>query len=150
MKNLKTNHLLVIVVLGTIFSFSPLTLQPSMGQTISDNLTAPTVSALYGGEEKGKFDLSVKNGTVMIQASMNESPANGEVYEGWLEDKGDASGYSLSLGKFDETNTLNANQTMVNPYTYTIFYVTAEPDNDPDPNPSDVLAAAKLKLPFGQ
>ena len=56
----------------------------------------------------------------------------------------------VSLGKFDETNTLMVNQTMVNPYTYTIFYVTAEPVNDPDPNPSDVLAAAKLKLPFGQ
>lgn len=149
MKNLKTNHLLILVVLGT-FSFAVLTLQQSLGQTTSDDLTAPTLSALYGGEEKGKFDLSVKNGTVIIEASMNESPTGGEVYEGWLEDKGDASGYSLSLGKFDETNTLMVNQTMVNPYTYTIFYVTAEPVNDPDPNPSDVLAAAKLKLPFGQ
>ena len=117
---------------------------------MSDNLTAPTVSALYGGEEKGKFDLSVQNGTVMIESSMNESPASGEVYEGWLEDKGDASGYSLSLGKFDETNTLKVNQTMVNPFTYTVFYVTAEPINDPDPNPSDVIAAVKLSLPFGQ
>lgn len=145
--------------MGTFFSFSPLTLQQSLGQNMSDdssapimsdNLTAPTVSALYGGEEKGKFDLSVNDGTVIIKASMNESPPNGHVYEGWLEDKGDASGYSLSLGKFDETNTLKANQTMVNPYTYTIFYVTAEPINDPDPNPSDVLAAVKLSLPFGQ
>jgi len=39
---------------------------------------------------------------------------------------------------------------MVNPYTYTIFYVTSEPVNDPDPNQSDIVAAAKLLLPFGQ
>ena len=73
------------------------------------------------------------------------------MYEGWFEDKGDASGYSLSLGKFDEeTNTLSTNRTMVNPFTYTIFYVTAEPVNDPDPKPSDVVVSAKLPIPFGQ
>ena len=137
------------MLLGTALSLSPLT-HSIQGQNISDNLTAPTVSSLYGGEEKGKFDLSVKNGTVSIQATMNESPAQGEVYEGWVEDKGDASGYSLSLGQFDESNKLNVNQTMVNPYTYTVFYVTAEPVNDPDPKPSDVIAAVKLSLPFGQ
>jgi hypothetical protein len=39
---------------------------------------------------------------------------------------------------------------MVNPYTYTIFYVTVEPVDDPDPNPSDIAVAAKLSSPFGQ
>ncbi|HEY6657095.1 MAG TPA: hypothetical protein VIZ62_01070, partial [Nitrososphaeraceae archaeon] len=66
-------------------------------------------------------------------------------------DKGDASGYSLSVGKFKENeNTLALNQTMVNPYTYTVFFVTAEPVDDPDPKPSDVVVGAKLPIPFGQ
>jgi len=39
---------------------------------------------------------------------------------------------------------------MVNPYTYTIFYVTAEPLDDLDPNLADVVVAANLPMPFGQ
>ena len=70
--------------------------------------------------------------------------------ENEIEDKGDASGYSLSLGKFDGNDTLTVNQTMVNPYTYTIFYVTAEPLDDLDPNLADVVVAANLPMPFGQ
>ncbi|MGH9982241.1 MAG: hypothetical protein ACRD6U_11900, partial [Nitrososphaeraceae archaeon] len=59
--------------------------------------------------------------------------------------------YSLSVGKFKENeNTLALNQTMVNPYTYTVFFVTAEPVDDPDPKPSDVVVGAKLPIPFGQ
>jgi hypothetical protein len=74
------------------------------------------------------------------------------VYEGWFEDKGDKSGYTLSVGQFsgDNNSTLAINQTMVNPYTYTIFFVTAEPVKDPDPKPSDIVVATKLPLPFGQ
>jgi hypothetical protein len=123
---------------------------PSSAQQTSLDLTAPTVSELYGGEEKGSLEISVQNNTLSLTAVMNPVRQQLEVYEGWLEDKGDASGYSLSLGKFDESNTLTVNQTMINPYTYTIFYVTAEPMDDPDPNPSDVIAAAKLPTPFGQ
>jgi hypothetical protein len=68
-----------------------------------------------------------------------------------LKIKGDASGYSLSVGKFNEkNNTLSVNQAMVNPYTYTIFYVTAEQVDDTDPKLSDIIAAAKLNAPFGQ
>ena len=52
-------------------------------------------------------------------------------------------------GKFDN-NTLTINQTMVNPFTYTVFFVTAEPVDDPDPKPSDVVVGAKLPIPFGQ
>jgi hypothetical protein len=39
---------------------------------------------------------------------------------------------------------------MVNPYTYTVFFVTAEPVKDLDPRPSDIVVATKLPLPFGQ
>jgi len=39
---------------------------------------------------------------------------------------------------------------MVNPYTYSVFYVTAEPVDDPDPNPSSVVVGVELPSPFGQ
>jgi hypothetical protein len=38
---------------------------------------------------------------------------------------------------------------MMNPYTYTI-HVTTEPVDDFDPKPANILAAAKLPIPFGQ
>jgi uncharacterized alpha/beta hydrolase family protein len=118
---------------------------------ISADLTTPTMGNMYGGDKKGSFDFTFQNNNILGNATMNEKPADGKVYEGWFEDKGDASGYSLSVGKFNEDdNTLAVNQTMVNPYTYTIFFVTAEPVDDPDPNPSDVVVGTKLPIPFGQ
>jgi uncharacterized alpha/beta hydrolase family protein len=118
---------------------------------ISVDLTTPTMGNMYGGDKKGSFDFTFQNNNILGNATMNEKPADGKVYEGWFEDKGDASGYSLSVGKFNEDdNTLAINQTMVNPYTYTIFFVTAEPVDDPDPNPSDVVVGTKLPIPFGQ
>lgn len=118
---------------------------------ISLDLTTPTASNLYGGDKKGSFDFSVQNNNMIGTAEMNEQPTDGKVYEGWFEDKGDASGYSLSVGKFNEDeNTLAVNQTMVNPYTYTVFFVTAEPVDDPHPNPSDVVVGTKMPIPFGQ
>ena len=118
---------------------------------VSLDLTTPTAGNMYGGDKKGSIDFSFQNNNVLGTAKMNEKPANGKVYEGWFEDKGDASGYSLSVGKFNENeNTLALNQTMVNPYTYTVFFVTAEPVDDPDPKPSDVVVGAKLPIPFGQ
>ncbi len=130
--------------------------QPSSQQRIQNSgvsfdLTTPSAGNLYGGDKKGDFDLSFQNTSLIVTARMNEPPAKGQVYEGWLEDKGDASGYSLSVGKFDEkNNTLIVNQRMVNPYTYTVFFVTAEPISDPDPKPSNVVVGAKLPIPFGQ
>jgi pimeloyl-ACP methyl ester carboxylesterase len=118
---------------------------------VSLDLTTPTAGNMYGGDKKGSIDFSFQNNNVIGTAKMYEKPANGKVYEGWFEDKGDASGYSLSVGKFKENeNSLALNQTMVNPYTYTVFFVTAEPVDDPDPKPSDVVVGAKLPIPFGQ
>ena len=126
--------------------------QRNQNSGISFDLTTPTAGNLYGGDKKGNFNLSFQNTSLIVTARMNEPPAKGQVYEGWFEDKGDASGYSLSVGKFDEknNNTLTVNQRMVNPYTYTVFFVTAEPVNDPDPKPSNVVVGAKLPIPFGQ
>ena len=118
---------------------------------VSLDLTTPAAGNMYGGDKKGSLDFSFTNNNVLGTAKVNEKPAEGKVYEGWFEDKGDASGYSLSVGKFKEDgNTLTLNQTMVNPYTYTVFFVTAEPIDDPDPKPADIVVGAKLPIPFGQ
>ena len=119
-------------------------------QSTTLDLTTPTGDKISGGDKKGTLDLNAQNNTVTGTATMNEPAAEGKVYEGWFEDKGDASGYSLSQGKFDENDTLNINQTMVNPYTYSVFYVTAEPVDDPDPNPSSVVVGVELPNPFKQ
>ncbi|HEX6673295.1 MAG TPA: hypothetical protein VFC05_09760 [Nitrososphaeraceae archaeon] len=119
-------------------------------QSTSLELTTPTADKISGGDKKGTLALNTQNNTVTGTATMYEPAAEGKVYEGWFEDKGDASGYSLSQGKFDENDTLNINQTMVNPYTYSVFYVTAEPADDPDPNPSSVVVGVELPSPFGQ
>ena len=143
---LSSLSIVIISIIGIITTPSVFAQQIS-----SLDLTAPTITELYGGDKKGMLDLNIQNNLVILNATMNESPAEAEVYEGWFEDKGDASGYSLSVGKFNEkNNTLSVNQTMVNPYTYTIFYVTAEPVDDTDPKPSDIIAAAELNVPFGQ
>jgi len=124
--------------------------QGNENSDISLDLTTPSaVGSLNGGDKKGSFQFSVQDNNIIGTAEMNEQPPDGKVYEGWFEDKGDASGYSLSVGKFDN-NTLTINQTMVNPYTYTVFFVTTEPVDDPDPNPSDVVVGTNLPIPFGQ
>src|SRR5215216_260584 len=129
----------------------PSSQQRNQNSGVSFDLTTPTAGNLYGGDKKGNFDLSFQNTSLIVTARMNEPPAKGQVYEGWFEDKGDASGYSLSVGKFDEKdNILTVNQRMVNPYTYTVFFVTAEPVNDPDPKPSSAVVGAKLPIQFGQ
>jgi hypothetical protein len=124
--------------------------QRNQNQGLSLDLTTPTIGNLSGGDKKGTLDLDFNKSTISGIAKVNEPPAKDKVYEGWLEDKGDASGYRLSLGKFDGTGTLAINQTMVNPYTYTVFYVTAEPVKDLDPRPSDIVVATELPEPFGQ
>ena len=124
--------------------------QGNENSDISLDLTTPSAAgSLNGGDKKGIFQFLVQDNNIIGTAEMNEQPTDGKVYEGWFEDKGDASGYSLSVGKFDN-NTLTINQTMVNPYTYTVFFVTTEPVDDPDPNPSDVIVGTNLPIPFGQ
>ena len=150
-----------VIVEGSSSSSNQTGSQPSSQQTsqqqgnensdVSLDLTTSSADgSLNGGDKKGSFQFSVQDNNIIGTAEMNEQPADGKVYEGWFEDKGDASGYSLSVGKFDNDNTLTINQTMVNPYTYTVFFVTTEPVDDPDPNPSDVVVGTNLPIPFGQ
>lgn len=39
---------------------------------------------------------------------------------------------------------------MVNPFTYTVFFITEEPENDVDPNSADPVGGVELEDPFGQ
>jgi hypothetical protein len=39
---------------------------------------------------------------------------------------------------------------MVNPFTYTIFFITEEPEDDTDLDPAIALAGIDLEVPFGQ
>ena len=142
------NYVLLYLTLTTVLSIG--ITAPIFAQSTTLDLTTPVGDKISGGEKKGTLDLNVQNDTVVATAQMTEPVAEGQVYEGWFEDKGDASGYSLSLGKFDENGTLSINQTMVNPYTYSVFFVTAEPEKDPDPNPSSVVVGTELPSPFGQ
>ena len=142
------NYVLLYLTLTTVLSIG--ITAPIFAQSTTLDLTTPVGDKISGGEKKGTLDLNVQNDTVVATAQMTEPVAEGQVYEGWFEDKGDASGYSLSLGKFDENGTLSINQTMVNPYTYSVFFVTAEPEKDPDPNPSSVVVGTELSSPFGQ
>lgn len=49
-----------------------------------------------------------------------------------------------------ENGTIDFNQDMVNPFTYTIFFITEEPADDTDPNPATAIAGIELDAPFGQ
>ncbi len=152
MKNMKINKntFIFLVVLGALISLSSQFPQMSFAQLVDMQLKEPAPGGeKYDGSTKGTLDITDRNGTITLTAKMFEPPAGEDVYEGWFEDKG-GSGYHLSLGKFDDSNTLSVNQTMVNPYTYTIFYVTAEPKDDVDPNPSDIVVGTQLPSPFGQ
>ncbi|HET7644354.1 MAG TPA: hypothetical protein VFK40_12660 [Nitrososphaeraceae archaeon] len=145
---MKKSILLSLTIVTTVLSIG--ITAPIFAQHQTLDLTTPQGDKISGGEKKGTLDLNVKNETVIATAQMTKPVAEGHVYEGWFEDKGGASGYSLSQGKFDVNGTLSINQTMVDPYTYSVFFVTAEPENDPDPNPSSVVVGTELPAPFGQ
>lgn len=49
-----------------------------------------------------------------------------------------------------ENGTINISQHMVNPFTYSIFIITEEPQGDVDPNAAEAIAGIKLGSPFGQ
>lgn len=103
----------------------------------------------YGGEKLGTVLIVPKEHMVWVTANMSAPPGNGKVFEGWFVDDG-GSGYKLSLGEFSKNGTLNFQQQMVNPYTYTQFIVTEEPFEDADPNAAGATGGTQLQTPFGR
>ena len=100
---------------------------------------------VFGGQETGEITINSDSRQMDISGLISASPGEGKVYEAWLEDAG-GSGYRLSLGQVPENGTIQFSQNMVNPFTYTIFYISEEPENDADPNPADAIAGIELEL----
>ena len=116
---------------------------------VTGNLTQASGGNVFGGQETGEITINSDGRQMDISGLINASPGEGNVYEAWLEDAG-GSGYRLSLGQVPENGTIQFSQNMVNPFTYTIFYISEEPENDADPNPADAIAGIELEAPFGQ
>lgn len=116
---------------------------------VTGDLTQASGGNVFGGQETGEITINSDGRQMDISGLINASPGEGNVYEAWLEDAG-GSGYRLSLGQVPENGTIQFSQNMVNPFTYTIFYISEEPENDADPNPADAIAGIELEAPFGQ
>ncbi len=115
---------------------------------VTGELTKPVGGNPYSGEKIGDIAISSDGHQTNIKGLVSASPGEGKVYEAWLQDAG-GSEYKLSLGQLSENRTINVSQHMVNPFTYTLFFVTEEPRDDVDPNSADAIGV-QLKAPFGQ
>jgi hypothetical protein len=127
---------------------SPQQSEAGSGQQMSGPITAAEGGEPFGGQQVGTVSIDTTGRRTTVGADINDTPEEGNVFEGWLVDTG-ASGYKLSLGQFRD-GTLDFSQYMVNPYTYNNFEITEEPAEDPDPNAADSIAGFELQDPFGQ
>lgn len=115
-------------------------------QTI--DITNATGGKATGGGKVGTVTITPAEHTITVVGNLTTAPAQGKVFEGWLVDAG-GSEYKLSLGEFQKNGTLHYQETLVNPYTYSQFLVTEEPNEDADPNAAPAFAGADLQIPFG-
>jgi hypothetical protein len=140
----------VVVTLVTTGEIPTILFQGQMAeaQQVSGDITAASGGEPFGGEKVGTISIDSTGRRTNVSADVNDSPGEGNVFEGWLVDAG-GSGYKLSLGQF-RNGTLDFSQYMVNPYTYKNFEVTEEPAEDPDPNAADSIAGFELPSPFGR
>ena len=105
----------------------------AQAQQINIDVTKPSNNNPYGGEKVGTFSITPQGHVIHLLANMSAPASSGKVYEGWFVDAG-GSGYKLSVEEFGKNGTLQFDQQMVNPYTYTQFIVTEEPFEDANPN----------------
>jgi hypothetical protein len=115
---------------------------------ISGPITSAEGGEPFGGQQMGTVSIDSTGRRTIVSADINDTPEEGNVFEGWLVDTG-GSGYKLSLGQFRD-GTLDFSQYLVNPYTYNNFEITEEPVEDLDPNAADSIAGFELQNPFGQ
>jgi len=135
----------IVVVLVGVYAVQFLGLGRSAGTSFQGTLTAPSGNNPFGGASVGSYTVQQSGHTVTITASLNQPPASGKVFEGWLVDP--KSGYKLSIGLLDGTK-LQFSQSMVTPAIYKLIVVTVEPTTKTDPNPSGVIAGGD-QLPQG-
>ena len=134
---------IIVSIIALSFAISGV----AQAQQINIDVTKPASDKPFGGEKVGTISITPEGHTVHLLANMSAPPSSGKVYEGWFVDAG-GSAYKLSLGEFGKNGTLQFDQQMVNPYTYTQFIVTEEPFEDADPNAADAVGGAQLQAPF--
>jgi hypothetical protein len=134
---------IIVSIIALSFAISGV----AQAQQINIDVTKPASDKPFGGEKVGTISITPEGHIVHLLANMSAPPSSGKVYEGWFVDAG-GSGYKLSLGEFGKNGTLQFDQQMVNPYTYTQFIVTEEPFEDADPNAADAIGGAQLQAPF--
>jgi hypothetical protein len=122
---------------------------PLQVANITGDLTKATGGNVYGGEKTGEISINSDGHKINIKGLINARPAEDKVYEAWLQDA-EGSDYKLSLGQILENGTFDVSQHMVNPFTYTQFFITEEPQDDVDPNAANAIAGIKLEAPFGR
>lgn len=138
----------VALVLGAVGLVAAGALAPvATGKGFRGDLTAPSGGAPFGGDVVGSFRIDVQGTRVTIRAEVELEAPDGYTLEGWLVDM--QTDYKLSLGELDD-ETLRFRQQMVNPWTYGVLVITAEPVGDLNPNPAMPVAGALLPAPFGQ
>jgi len=134
---------IIVSIIALSFAISGV----AQAQQINIDVTKPASDKPFGGEKVGTISITPEGHIVHLLANMSAPPSSGKVYEGWFVDAG-GSAYKLSLGEFGKNGTLQFDQQMVNPYTYTQFIVTEEPFEDADPNAADAVGGAQLQAPF--
>jgi hypothetical protein len=102
----------------------------------------------FGDEKIGTVTLDATADTMTLNSNVTAKPGQDKVFEGWLVDS-QGSNYKLSVGKFNGAN-LTFSQAMVNPFTYSQFIITEEPENDLDPNSAPTYGGTDLRPPFSQ
>jgi hypothetical protein len=138
----------LVIALGVLTTFS-------LFQRSANAVQYPQTYVIvgWGGKTIGLANIISDGHQTTINLSTPYIPPQGKTFEAWLVDGNyGASGYTLSLGQFDEKGILRYRANLVNAYTYTDLAVTVEPKDDPDPKPaaSNQVGVSVLSSPFGK
>ena len=127
------------------------------GTSIFGQLAIPSERTLaiigYDGLLFGLSEVETDGKNLSIEIATPFVPSEDQEFEAWLvDDKRGGSAYYLNLGAINENGTLNYNEHLINPITYTHLEITSEPANDLDPRPdtSNIVGTAELVPPFGK
>lgn len=125
--------------------------------TVFGQLATPTerTHAIIGSDGLlfGLAEVKTDGKNLSVEIATPFAPGEDQELEAWLvDDKRGGSAYYLNLGAINENGTLNYNEHLINPVTYTHLEITSEPANDLDPRPatSNIVGTAELISPFGR
>ncbi|MGZ5509329.1 MAG: hypothetical protein ACXWFC_02495 [Nitrososphaeraceae archaeon] len=101
----------------------------------------------------GLSEIETDEKNLSVEIATPFAPDEDQEFEAWfVDDKRGGSAYYLNLGAINENGTLNYNEHLINPLTYTHLEITSEPANDLDPRPAtrNIVGTAELVPPFGR